>query len=243
MRVPWTGRKNWNAHYSLRPQLFKGSLIWIWPLIAYKIDVLNLLEWIWLASYTLLGTCWTLKQRRHLFIPIHLLQKSFQRKEPFDWTEYTHLVIKCRGDGRPYQLVLHMDRYFDVMWNDTYQFALYTRGGPYWQIAKVSSLHFISHWDWRGYLYACQGSLVCIACVVHASGHISIMSYILQFTSYTHIHVYRLWSRRFFVFLFFLPLDTILQVLPSQQRPHSGQAGAYWIGQGPLNGHYYCRQC
>lgn len=27
--------------------------------------------------------------------------------------------------------------YYDIWWNDMYSYALYTRGGPYWQIAKV----------------------------------------------------------------------------------------------------------
>jgi len=46
--------------------------------------------------------------------------------------------MRVRGDGRPYQLVLGMYRVYDVMWFDTYAYALYTRGGPYWQVAKVS---------------------------------------------------------------------------------------------------------
>lgn len=67
-----------------------------------------------------------------------LQQKSFKRKIPYDWSRYTHLVMRVRGDGRPYMLNIMMDQFFDVNWFDQYNYILFTRGGPYWQVAKVS---------------------------------------------------------------------------------------------------------
>jgi len=46
--------------------------------------------------------------------------------------------MRVRGDGRPYHLNLRMDRRYDVAWYDIYTYVLFTRGGPYWQVAKVS---------------------------------------------------------------------------------------------------------
>lgn len=64
-------------------------------------------------------------------------RKSFKRDSYYDWTGYNMLVMKVRGDGRSYVLNLSATGYFDVMWNDVYHYILFTRGGPYWQIAKV----------------------------------------------------------------------------------------------------------
>lgn len=65
-------------------------------------------------------------------------RKSFKRETYLDWTCYNKLVMKVRGDGRSYMLNLSTAGYWDVLWNDMYQFILFTRGGPYWQIAKVN---------------------------------------------------------------------------------------------------------
>nr|AEE63136.1 unknown [Dendroctonus ponderosae] len=64
-------------------------------------------------------------------------RKSFKRESYLDWTSYNTLIMKVRGDGRTYLLNIATRGVFDTMWNDMYNYQLYTRGGPYWQIAKI----------------------------------------------------------------------------------------------------------
>lgn len=47
------------------------------------------------------------------------------------------VVMRVRGDGRPYLLNIACEGYFDIMWNDVYHYVLYTRGGPHWQNVKI----------------------------------------------------------------------------------------------------------
>lgn len=68
-------------------------------------------------------------------------QKSFQRKAYYDWTSYNTMVVRVRGDGRPYMINLTCDGFFDINWMDMYSYILYTRGGPHWQTTRV--------WKWE----------------------------------------------------------------------------------------------
>jgi NADH dehydrogenase [ubiquinone] 1 alpha subcomplex assembly factor 1 len=63
--------------------------------------------------------------------------KSFRRNTYYDWSTYNTLVLRVRGDGRPYMINIGTEGTFDVTWNDIYHFVLYTRGGPHWQITKI----------------------------------------------------------------------------------------------------------
>jgi len=63
--------------------------------------------------------------------------RSFQRRQFLDWAQWSHLVIRCRGDGRHYIINLHMLEEDDFTWHLHYQFPLYTRGGPYWQLTNI----------------------------------------------------------------------------------------------------------
>lgn len=64
-------------------------------------------------------------------------RKSFKRMKYLDWTYYNVLNMKVRGDGRSYFINIGNKGYFDITWNDTYHYPLYTRGGPYWQIVRI----------------------------------------------------------------------------------------------------------
>lgn len=65
------------------------------------------------------------------------IQKSFKRKTSYEWSQYTHVVLKVRGDGRQYLVNLSTEGIYDLNWFNLYSYPLYTRGGPYWQITKV----------------------------------------------------------------------------------------------------------
>lgn len=64
-------------------------------------------------------------------------RKSFYRDDRFEWNPYTHFIGRMRGDGRTYMITLYIDGELDMTWNDTYNYYLYTRGGPYWQWVKI----------------------------------------------------------------------------------------------------------
>ena len=62
---------------------------------------------------------------------------SFYRVKTLGWENYTHLVLRVRGDGRSYIINLHKESEFDIGWHDLWRFPLYTRGGPYWQTVTI----------------------------------------------------------------------------------------------------------
>ncbi|KAK5970285.1 Complex I intermediate-associated protein 30 mitochondrial [Trichostrongylus colubriformis] len=60
-----------------------------------------------------------------------------RKKYHADWRNFSHLLIKCRGDGRSYKVMLHAPGAVDMTWGDSYSYPLHTRGGPYWQYEKI----------------------------------------------------------------------------------------------------------
>lgn len=50
---------------------------------------------------------------------------------------FTHVVLRVRGDGRGYFINLATSGYYDQLWNDSYHYIMFTRGGPYWQVVRV----------------------------------------------------------------------------------------------------------
>ncbi|CAJ0949955.1 unnamed protein product, partial [Mesorhabditis belari] len=65
-------------------------------------------------------------------------KKAFMRKKYFKrWRNFTHLLVKCRGDGRSYKVMLHAPQTIDITWGDSWSFPLHTHGGPYWQYEKI----------------------------------------------------------------------------------------------------------
>lgn len=72
--------------------------------------------------------------------------KSFNRDDRYDFEGYTHLVMRVRGDGRKYGIIIRVRGYFDITWYDVYSYGLYTTGGPYWQYVKIPFSRFFLTW-------------------------------------------------------------------------------------------------
>ncbi|XP_051166579.1 complex I intermediate-associated protein 30, mitochondrial [Leptopilina boulardi] len=72
--------------------------------------------------------------------------KSFYREIALDWSNYTHVRMRVRGDGRVYFINIGMKQTFDVQWFELNKYLLMTRGGPYWQDIKIPmSKFFLTH--------------------------------------------------------------------------------------------------
>lgn len=61
----------------------------------------------------------------------------------FDFSLFTHLTFKVRGDGRNWSIILKEKGNFDLTWLDIYQYTLFTHGGPYWQKVKIPFSKFV----------------------------------------------------------------------------------------------------
>ncbi|VDM38194.1 unnamed protein product [Toxocara canis] len=70
-------------------------------------------------------------------------RKSFLRKKYLSrWASFSHLLIKCRGDGRSYKVMLFTPGAIDVTWGDSFSYPLHTHGGPYWQYERIPFSRF-----------------------------------------------------------------------------------------------------
>ncbi|XP_029819990.1 complex I intermediate-associated protein 30, mitochondrial isoform X2 [Manacus vitellinus] len=67
---------------------------------------------------------------------------SFRRKKYYDWSNFNSLYLRVRGDGRPWMVNIYTDPYFSHQKDDLYNYFMFTRGGPYWEEIKISTLGF-----------------------------------------------------------------------------------------------------
>ncbi|CAG2168281.1 unnamed protein product [Oppiella nova] len=92
------------------------------------------------------------------FVGCEKHRRSFYRQHYFNWDSFTHLLVRCRGDGRNWFIILNVsDDNMDITWFDRYQYVLYTHGGPYWQWCKIPFSRF--YLQNRGYAQEKQDSL------------------------------------------------------------------------------------
>lgn len=63
--------------------------------------------------------------------------KSFKRETTFNFDQFNNFLLKIRGDGRTYMLVLNTPQYHTLTYTYMHMCPLYTRGGPYWQYVKI----------------------------------------------------------------------------------------------------------
>ncbi|KAH9394611.1 Complex I intermediate-associated protein 30, mitochondrial [Tyrophagus putrescentiae] len=93
------------------------------------------------AGYAYMGS---LKSRQPFFLP----------ETHHEFYQFTHVVLRVRGDGRRYFIAFDTSDRLDITWFDRYQYMLYTHGGPYWQYVKIPLSRFFFHY--QGYLQDSQ---------------------------------------------------------------------------------------
>lgn len=60
----------------------------------------------------------------------------------YDWSKFTHLCLRVRGDGRVYRITLACPEKVDVTYFRGFSYNLYTHGGPYWQELRIPFSRF-----------------------------------------------------------------------------------------------------
>ncbi|XP_061467372.1 complex I intermediate-associated protein 30, mitochondrial isoform X2 [Rhineura floridana] len=68
---------------------------------------------------------------------------AFDRKKPYDWSNFNSLFLRIRGDGRPWMINIYTDPYFSHQKDELYSYFLFTRGGPYWEEIRIPFSKFV----------------------------------------------------------------------------------------------------
>lgn len=113
------------------------------------------------------------------FILSYLLQSVSQT---YNWSDFSHLVIRMRGDGRTYGLGLqtnykrshHLDFTMGLTANDQFHYPMFTRGGPYWQTVKVpSQMDYLSRllFLYKEHFWGCSTTRIKLQGSIFKSSH------------------------------------------------------------------------
>lgn len=63
--------------------------------------------------------------------------KSFKREKKIKVDQFNCFLLKIRGDGRTYMMILRTPEHYTITYTFMNMYPLYTRGGPYWQYVKI----------------------------------------------------------------------------------------------------------
>ncbi|KAJ7344825.1 hypothetical protein JRQ81_000775 [Phrynocephalus forsythii] len=82
---------------------------------------------------------------------------AFNRRRPYDWTNFNSLHLRVRGDGRPWMVNIYTNPYFSHTKDILYNYFIFTRGGPYWEEIRIPFSKFF--YSYRGKIQDRQHSL------------------------------------------------------------------------------------